>query len=341
MRVPPGARFGERSIQEARQDLGAGQPCSADLIVAHADVDGMVAAAALLRTLPDDSDLRFSSYRLLPEYLSRLAEAEVPPRRIWVADLGVGSRELDRALRAIETLIRRGSRFYWFDHHAWDAGAAREVGRRAEAFHVVPGIARPATLVVLDVLTPGEAFARLARRIVVERAASSDRTAAAWFRLLSCLGIERDWATIHRAVRRLSRMEALQPGDIARLEDHPCAAEMELVADRLRVGMTERGCRYATLDIRDARIRLAALRDVCRSHDVDFIVTVSHAWELFVDGLHPIVDLGLLCELDGLETVAHVCPNVNPVPIELVARHTEAEHDEALGSVISWIDSNM
>jgi hypothetical protein len=314
---------------------------SSDLVISHVDIDGMVAAAGLLRTLPDDTGLRLTSYRLLPEYLGRLKDVTNAPRRAWIADLGVDPEGATEALEAMDALIARGTRFYWFDHHPWDGDVAEQVKARAEAFHLAEGLGRPAALVVCDAVHPGEAFARLAREILIARGRTSDPMAWSWFRCLACLQVERDWPSIHRAVRRLSRMEALEADELCRIDDMPTATEATVVGDKMRVGITATGTRYAMLDLRDQHVRRNAVGEVCRSHDLDMVITVPSDYELVVDGLGPRADMGRLAELDRLEQVAQVCPHINPVSIELNGRRSGLPHEEVVGQVLGWIEREM
>lgn len=326
--------------EESTQDLPPDHPVSNDLVLAHIDVDGMVAAAGLLRTLPDDTALRFSSYRLLTWFLERMAAGSWIPRRLWIADLGVGDHDADRAVVALDALRARGASIYWFDHHSWDEAAAEAVEERCEAFHVVPGVAKPAALIVTEVVQPGPRFSRLARDILVSRGATMDPVAASWFRCLACLMVEREWAAIHRAVRRLSRLEALQSDEIERLRRRPTAKEAAFVGSLLEVNTTRRGTRYAILDLRDAKVRREALRDVCRRQDLDLMITVPSNCELVVDRMDGPTDLAPLADLESLETVRHVCPHLNPVLIELAGRERSA-HAQAMSTVVGWLDQHV
>lgn len=314
---------------------------SSDLVISHVDIDGMVAAAGLLRTLPDDTGLRFTSYRLLPEYLGRLKDVTSAPRRVWIADLGLDPEGAREALEAIDALIARGTRFYWFDHHAWDGDVAERVKMRVHAFHVAESLGRPAALVVCDAVHPGDGFARLAREILIARGRTSDPMAWSWFRCLACLQVERKWPSIHRAVRRLSRMEELDADELCRIEDMPTATEATVVGDRMRVGITSTGTRYALLDLRDKHVRRTAVDEVCRSQDLDMVITIPSDYELVVDGLGPRADIGRLGELDRLEEVAQVCQHINPVSIELNGRRSGQPHEQVVAQVMGWIEREM
>lgn len=326
--------------EESTQDLPPDQPMSNDLVVAHIDVDGMVAAAGLLRTLPDDTALRFSSYRLLADYLGRLTESEWVPRRLWVADLGIARGDLERVVTALDTLRSRGCRVFWFDHHTWQEDVAQAVRERCDAFHVVPGVTKPAALIVADVVQPGPMFGALAREILVQRGATPNPVAASWFRCLACLMVERDWAAIHRAVRRLSRLETLHGDEIERLKRRPSAQEAELVGSQLEVSTTQRGTRYALFDLRKARLRREILRDVCRRQDLDLVITVPSDCEIVVDRMDGPADLMRLGELESLDWVSHVCPHLNPVLIELRGREPSA-HTRAVTTVVDWIEEHV
>lgn len=326
--------------EESAQDLPPDQPVSMDLVVAHVDVDGMVAAAGLLRTLPDDTALRFTSYRLLPDYLERLLASEWVPRRLWVADLGVAQADLDRTLVSLDGLRVRGAHVFWFDHHNWEEEVARAIRERCDAFNMVPGLAKPAALVVVDAVQPGPRFGKLAREILIQRGATADAVAAAWFKCLACLMVERDWTAIHRAVRRLSRLEALGAEDIDRLTKRPSAQEAARVGSLLNVRTTRRGTRYAIFDLRREKLRRELLRDLCRRQDLDIVISIPSEGEIVVDGMDGIAQLADLAELEALDFVSHVCPNLNPVLIELDPARAE-RHERAVGTVVDWIEQQV
>ena len=51
-------------------------------------------------------------------------------------------------------------------------------------------------------------------------------------------------------------------------------------------------------------------------------------------------DLMRLAELESLDSVTHVCPNLNPILIELAGREAAA-HGQAMNGVVSWIEQEL
>lgn len=333
--------FQVRADDEAQQDLALEQPVSRDLVVSHLDVDGMVAAAAIMRTLPDDAALRFTSYVLLSTVLEGLAARLHVPGRIWVTGLGVEPRDLTRATAAMDALRKRQTVFCWLDHHAWVPAAAAAIRDRCERFEAPSSSGPPVTLMITQKLAADGEFSSLARRIVLERAASSDPTVAAWFKTLAWLMVERDWRAIHRGVRRLSRLEPLESVELGVLANRRGSAPAAIIGDRLRESTTKHGSRYATLDLRDTHQEPQALRHAYRQCDVDFVVTIPGKREVVVDGIGPLADLSRLAGLERLDSVEYVNPYLNPVRIRLAAASARRDPDAAVHAIIDWIDQNI
>ncbi len=93
-------------------------------IVTHTDLDGVSAAAIILRAtgarLGVDARLEFTEpYRLhktLKSIASNVSKGEV----VTISDIGANPDTFNDVVSLLERAVERGARVYWFDHHRWE-----------------------------------------------------------------------------------------------------------------------------------------------------------------------------------------------------------------------------
>ncbi|MEM1927411.1 MAG: DHHA1 domain-containing protein [Acidilobaceae archaeon] len=114
--------------------------CNHLYIVTHTDLDGVGAAAVLLRIagrrLGYDATLVFAEPYDLHEALSSLAEHVERGDCVAISDLGVNPESWRELLRAVSLISSKGARVEWYDHHVWDSGEAEELRRRGVSIFI-------------------------------------------------------------------------------------------------------------------------------------------------------------------------------------------------------------
>ena len=94
-------------------------------MVTHTDLDGVSAAAIILRALGArlgvDARLEFTEPYRLHKSLKSIASSASRGEIITISDIGANPDTFDRVASLLETAVGRGARVYWFDHHRWEA----------------------------------------------------------------------------------------------------------------------------------------------------------------------------------------------------------------------------
>jgi oligoribonuclease NrnB/cAMP/cGMP phosphodiesterase (DHH superfamily) len=101
------------------------------------DVDGLMSAAIFLRVHPL-ATVKFVDYGLddMKHLLIELSELKVVELTV-IADFGLDDDKRDAMVTALSSLVSRGTRVDWLDHHSWSA-ASMEAVRRAGVELVKP-----------------------------------------------------------------------------------------------------------------------------------------------------------------------------------------------------------
>ncbi len=104
------------------------------LVVTHLDLDGIVCAAIVIRTLKrvvsDVTKLcRFSSVSAIPKIMERvLKEAEVMGiNRVFVCDLCPQPHTIPHIVRVVTEFVKQGVEITWIDHHNWSPEAKKKL----------------------------------------------------------------------------------------------------------------------------------------------------------------------------------------------------------------------
>ncbi len=103
-------------------------------IVTHTDLDGVGAAAAVVRLLgrvDDDYTVVYAEPYNLDEKLSRLAGYVEKGDLLIVSDLGPNRDSYRGVLEAVSRIVKEGGMVEWYDHHVWsseDMERLRELG---------------------------------------------------------------------------------------------------------------------------------------------------------------------------------------------------------------------
>jgi hypothetical protein len=88
------------------------------VVVTHGDVDGMVAAAVMIRRERDATcDVQYSNATYVAGKLRQLLGRASPPDRLYVCDIPANPH----AYAAASALRNAGVDIYWIDHHPWDS----------------------------------------------------------------------------------------------------------------------------------------------------------------------------------------------------------------------------
>lgn len=93
-------------------------------IITHGDVDGITAAAILLRVLKksgQDAKIYFSQPFSLNKTLGKLRK----PDKIYIIDLAVDYKVFERVRKRLNSLRENGTFVVWIDHHESSKGALR------------------------------------------------------------------------------------------------------------------------------------------------------------------------------------------------------------------------
>ena len=93
-------------------------------LVTHTDLDGVSAAAIILRAtgarLGVDARLEFTEPYRLHKSLKSIASSVQPGEVVTISDIGANPDTFERVVQLLGRIVERGGRVYWFDHHRWE-----------------------------------------------------------------------------------------------------------------------------------------------------------------------------------------------------------------------------
>lgn len=101
----------------------------ARLIVTHGDVDGIISAAILARSLGGSFDYSFSGPNSLDRTLSKL---RAQGSELFILDIGLNKSKLVKVEGSLRRLSSEGLKVHWYDHHHWDSEALSRISSVVE-----------------------------------------------------------------------------------------------------------------------------------------------------------------------------------------------------------------
>ena len=155
------------------------KPCA--MVVTHGDIDGMVAAAIVIRKEGSaDCEVAYSNARYISKKLHQTLGRESPPRRLYVCDIPSNAD----AYTAVNALNEMGVEVRWIDHHPWDGVTPEQMKRVCKEVIYHEGTCTPAGVLAGEWQGTRDAHCSRIGRIcyAYERGTEWERN---WFRLLA------------------------------------------------------------------------------------------------------------------------------------------------------------
>ena len=268
------------------------------VVVTHGDIDGMVAAAIVVRRERSvDCEVAFSNARGISKKLQQALRRESPPGRLYVCDIPASAD----AYTVANALNEAGVEVRWIDHHPWDDVTPEQMTRVCKEVVYNEGTNTPAGVLAGEWQGERDAYCGRIGRICYasERGTEWERN---WFRLLaSYVGKGRK-----DVLERLAFDRPFTEGDKRRIADQALAETVAeaILAQSPRTVTTTDGRSMAVYDT-SSKPGVFLGRKVLDRHEVDLclIRVLPRKWQIACrprDGLSLASLVGEHAVRDGL-----------------------------------------
>ncbi|HHN46127.1 MAG TPA: hypothetical protein ENN09_01680 [Planctomycetes bacterium] len=297
---------------------------SKPVILTHGDLDGMTSAIMLLRRLPPETRVIITNGQKLLSELDKIAAASDVPPDIFIADIPLVARYVDRVESAIRRLVEQESRVHLYDHHlCWQDAALCERFRSACTTLVVDAGKTTAAALVWKHYLKTARDAQHWLQMLSEKNASADPTIRLHFGILAALMQPQHWKMTASTLKALAHEKPLseEQNKMAEWYYEEHLPRERAIVDSAEVITTAAGRRIAWLDLRDEKQHFSVSKAAIEKHGAELAATVIRSGVLLGGAsIDEGLDLTFLHgrhEHDGIgfNVVGHKSP-VKFVPLE-------------------------
>jgi hypothetical protein len=297
-------------------------------LLTHGDLDGMVSAILVLKSLPAcEAAIRIANGRTLEKELRAIIAQTSPPDSIFITDIPLLPEYAEEVIAGIRDLTKRGIGVHLYDHHhGWEAAADIRAG--FATFCVDTGKTTAAALVWRE-RCRGISGSQEWLRLLSEKEKSESPLIRERFGLLAALMQPQNYGKTESVLKALARGGDLLPEHRELSSRHYLehVKREKQVAERAEVLAAKSGRLIGWIDLRSERGFLLVSREVAKAHGVEVVGSVIRG-AVVLGGSS--IDKGLdLSFLHGEHTVDGVRLSVaghkSPVRISAVGEGVDGE----------------
>ena len=290
-------------------------------LLTHGDLDGMVSAILVLKSLPEcEASIRIANGRTLGKELRTLVALTPPTDQVFITDIPLLTEQAGEVIADIRDLSKRGAVVHLYDHHhGWEG--AEEVRACCATFCVDTSKTTAAALVWRE-RCRGINGSQEWLRLLSEKDKSESPLIRERFGLLAALMQPQNYRETESALKSLAQGDDMLP-EHQELSSHHYSEHVKRekqVAERAEILVAKSGRQIGWIDLRREKGFLLVSREVCKTHGVEVVGSVIRGGVLLGGSS---IDQGVdLMFLHGEHTVDGVHISVaghkSPVRISLV-----------------------
>lgn len=244
-------------------------------LLTHGDLDGMVSAILVLKSLPlCEASIRIANGRTLGKEIRSVVALTPPPDQVFITDIPLLTEQAGEVIAGIRELRKQGVGVHLYDHHhGWEEAAeARSCG----ATFCVDTSKTTAAALVWRERCRGMNGSQEWLRLLSEKDKSESPLIRERFGLLAALMQPQNYGKTESVLKALAQGGDMLPEhqELSSRHYSEHVKREKQVAERAEVLVTKSGRKIGWIDLRAEKGFLLVSREVAKTHGVEVVGSV-------------------------------------------------------------------